>query len=186
MKFTAAQSFTSLADLLRFYSDADEIIYKNHCELVGHEIASLCHDARRSAARLQAHHEGESAAAIAHSYGITVVPDSWQVADGKLVYLAECTLQPPQIKVNIEAIAALAALMAQWADEQQRQWFTEAMLAEVATAHELFHLLETRAPKPTAELAAHCFARAFTHLPFSPLLYNVLLRRLAQGKGARG
>lgn len=184
MKFTAAQSFTSLTELLRFYGDADEIIYKNHCELDEQEIAVLCRDARRLAARLHTHHGAQDAAAVAESYGIAVVRDAWQVAEGKLVYLAECTLHPPQISLNTETIEALAGLMAQWADESERRWFTAATLAEVATAHELFHLLEPHAARATVELAAHCFARAFTALPFSPLLYHVLLARLARGKGA--
>lgn len=185
MKFTAAQRFTSLAELLRFYSDADEIVYKNHCELDEQEIAALCRDARRLAARLHARHSAQHAAAIAQSYGIAVMRDAWQVAGGKLVYLAECTLQPPQISLNIETITALAELLAQWANESERRWFSEQMLAEVATAHELFHLLQPNAALPTVELAAHCFARAFTSLPFSPLLYHVLLARLARGKGAQ-
>lgn len=183
MNFTAAQSFTSLAELLRFYSDADEIVYKTHCELGEQEIAALCREARRLAARLHEHHGLQDAAAIAQSYGIAVVRDAWQVADGKLIYLAECTLQPPQIRLNTEAIEALAALMARWAGEGERRWFTEEMLAEAATAHELFHLLEAHAAPATVELSAHCFARAFTALPFSPLLYDVLLQRLAQGQG---
>lgn len=185
MKFTAAQRFTSLAELLRFYGDADEIVYKNHCELDEQEIAALCRDARRLAARLHAHHGAQAAAAVAQSYGIVVVRDAWQVAEGKLVYLAECTRQPPQIRLNTEVISALAELLAQWAAESERRWFTEKMLVEVATAHELFHLLEPHAARAAAELAAHCFARAFTALPFSPLLYHVLLARLARGKGAQ-
>jgi hypothetical protein len=185
MKFTATQDFTSLAELQRFYSDADEIVYKNHCELDEQAIAALCRDARRLAARLHAHHGTQDAGAIAQSYGIAVVRNAWQTAEGKLVYLAECTLQPPQISLNIETIAALAELMAQWAPESEQRWFSEKMLAEVATAHELFHLLEPHAARATVELAAHCFARAFTALPFSPLLYHVLLARLVRGKGAQ-
>lgn len=185
MKFTAAQRFTSLAALLRFYSDADEIVYKNHCELDEQEIAALCRAARCLAARLHAHYGAQRAAVIAQSYGISVVRDAWQVAEGKRVYLAECTLHPPQISLNIETITALAKLMAQWATERERRWFTEETLVEVATAHELFHLLEPHAARATVELAAHCFTRAFTALPFSPLLYHVLLARLTRGEGAQ-
>lgn len=186
MNFTAAQSFTLLSDLLRFYSDADEIIYKSQSDLDEQEIAALCREARRLATRLHEHHGAQGAAAIAQRYGIEVVRDAWEVAAGKLIYLAECTAQPPQIRLNTEVIEALATLMARWAGESERCWFSAEVLAEVATAHELFHLLETHAAPATAELSAHCFARAFTALPFSPLLYQVLLQRLAQGKGEQG
>lgn len=182
MNFTAAQDFTSLTELLRRYADADEILYKSHCEWEEPVIAELCRNVRRSAQHIRAQWGERTPAALAEAYGIAVVHDRWQVADGKVIYLAECTQRPAQIRLNLTAIDALANLMPHWAEEQMRCWFTSDCLADVAIAHELYHLFERRPVTQREELAAHAFARALTALPFSPLLYQVLLQRLAKGE----
>ena len=186
MRFTAAQDFTSLTDLLRLYSDADEIGFKSHCRLDESEIAEACHRARRLAHHWRLHHEGLTPEEVAGRLGCRVLREPFhragQIAGGKVIYLAECYFPPraaeATIRVNTDAIHSLAVVMAQWANETERQWFTEVKISEVAIAHELFHLIEQRSSSALAELEAHAFARAFTALPFSPLLYNKLLSRL--------
>jgi len=187
MKLTAAQDFTSLTDLLRLYSDADEIVFKSHCHFDESEIAEACRHARRLARHWgqqgRLHHSARTAEEVAASLGCRVLHEAFQMAEGKVIYLAECSF-PPQtgeaiIRVNTDAVTSLAGLMAQWASEIEQPWFTEAKISEVAIAHELFHLIEQRPSSALAELEAHAFARAFTSLPFSPLLYNKLLARLS-------
>lgn len=190
MKFTSSQDFTSLTELLRFYSDADEIVFKNHCSLHEADIAEACHNGRWVANRLRLRNGAKSVEEIATGYGCRVVREAWQVADGKVVFLGECLLHHKDggavIRVNSDAIQSLANLMAQWADDAQHRWFSEEKIAEVVIAHELFHLLDQHSDTKTiltlVELAAHAFARTMVELPFSPLLYNALLNRLAAGK----
>jgi hypothetical protein len=188
MKFTAAQDFTSLAELLRLYGDADEIVFKSHCRLDETEIAEACHEARLLAQRLRLRHNARSAEEIAASLGCRLLREAWEVGEGKIVYLAECLFPPKTneatIRLNSDAVTSLAKLMAQWVSEAEKQWFTEAKISEVVVAHELFHVIERRPSSPLAELQAHAFARALTRLPFSPLLYQALLARLATGKKA--
>jgi hypothetical protein len=95
-----------------------------------------------------------------------------------VIYLAEASLQPACITVNVTAIAALTA--AAWqAPAEQRSWFTETAITEVAIAHELFHILAQQSSSPMAEAAAHQFAQALTGLPFSPHIYEAVLKRTA-------
>lgn len=186
MRFTAAQDFTSLAEMLRLYGDADEIVFKSQASLDETEIAEVCHEGRWLANRLRLRNGSKSVEEIATSYGCRIVREDWQVAEGKLVFLGEFLLHTTEggaaIRVNTAATKALEELMAQWADETQRRWFTEAKISEVVIAHELFHLVKQQPPSVPVELAAHAFARAMTELPFSTMLYNELLVRLALGK----
>ncbi len=184
MKFITAQNFTSLAELMRFYSDSDEIVFKSHSDLDEQGIAEICRHARRLVHHLTLRHGNKRAAEIAEFYGITVIREGWQTAEWRIAYLAECSLHPAKISLNAFVIKSLAGLMPQWANENELKWFTETQISEVATAHELCHLIEPRLKSSVAELTAHAFTRAFTSLPFSPLLYDVLLRRLLRGKGA--
>jgi hypothetical protein len=188
MNFIAAQDFTSLTELLRFYSDADEIVFKSHCRLDGAEIAEACHEARRLAHKLRLHHDERNAEEIAARLGCRILREGWQTGEGKIVYLAECSFPPKSneatIRLNTDAIASMAGLMAQWAGEAEQEWFAEARISQVAVAHELFHIIERRPSSPVAEIEAHAFARALTRLPFSPLLYQTLLARLATGRKA--
>lgn len=190
MKFTSTQDFTSLTELLKFYGDADEIVFKSHCSLYEADIAEACHNGRWAANRLRLRNGSKGVEEIAAGYGCRVVREAWQVADGKVVFMGECLLNHKDggavIRVNSDAIQSLANLMAQWADDSERRWFSEEKIAEVVIAHELFHLLDqhsgTKAILTLVELAAHAFARTMVELPFSPLLYNALLNRLAAGK----
>ncbi|MDX2041137.1 MAG: hypothetical protein SF097_07805 [Acidobacteriota bacterium] len=189
MKFTSTQDFTSLTELLRFYGDADEIVFKSQCTLNEADIAEACHNGRWLANRLRLRNGSKGVEGIVIGYGCRVVHEAWQVADGKIVFLGECLLHHKDggavIRVNSDATKSLAELMAQWADETERRWFSEEKIVEVVIAHELFHLLgqhsESRTASTLVELAAHAFARAMTELPFSPLLFNALLVRLATG-----
>lgn len=190
MKFTAVQDFTSLTELLRFYSDADEIVFKGHCRFDEAAIAEACHCARQLAHRLQTRFAKCGAEEIAISLGCKILRDGWQVGEGSVVYMAECLFPPKTgeatIRINIDAVRSLAELMSQWAGEVEREWFTQAKISEVAVAHELFHIIERRSSSPMAEMEAHAFARALTGLPFSPLLYHRLLARLAARTKAAG
>jgi hypothetical protein len=182
MKFRTRQDFATLAELTRFYSDFDEIVFKNHCDLDEQEIADLCRNARRLVHHLRLHHGTKRAADIAQAYGIVVIWEDWQKTGDGEISLARHTTHPPSISLNMDAIKSLADLMQHWANENELMWFTEQQIAEVATAHQLCCLIESR--MQSSELAAHVFARAFTALPFSPLLYSVLLIRLVKGKGS--
>jgi hypothetical protein len=182
MDLRAAQRFTSLAELLRFYSDADEIVFKSHCELEEQTIADLCREARRLAHRLRLRHGVRPAAEIARLYGVEVVREERLAAAGQMAALAERTLHPPRISLQAAAIRRLAKLLPRWVGESERVWFIEPKISEAVTAHELYHIIQQHAPSPSVALAAHAFARAFAELPFSPLLYHVLAMRLAKGR----
>lgn len=193
MNLSAAQDFFSLTELLRFYGDVDEIVFKSHGHPAFHfdesEIAKVCHDARRLAHHLQVHHGEKNAEKIATSLGCTILREAWEVAENKVIYLAECSLRTKTsgaaIRINTHATKLLADFQKLWTTESEQEFFTEAKITEVVIAHELFHLVEQRPPSTLVELEAHAFARAFTQLPFSPLLYNALLQKLATGKKVR-
>lgn len=186
MKFTTFQDFTSLTDLMRHYGDADEIVFKSHCQLDESAIAESCRDGRRLAHHLVLHNGSKTGEEIAANYGCRIVRETWDVAEGQMVFFAECLIQPDGsgavIRVNTETIKSLADVMISWASESEIQWFSEAKITEVVIAHELYHLIEQRTVSTSSELAAHAFARAFTALPFSPLIYNALIIRLKTGK----
>jgi len=55
------------------------------------------------------------------------------------------------------------------------EWFTEPDIAEVITAHELYHLLARQPSSPAVERSAHAFARNLLKLPFCPTLYEKIL-----------
>lgn len=182
MNFPAAPDFTSLIELLRFYGDADEIVFKSHSRLGEPAIAEACREGRRLANHLRMRDGSQNADEIAVSHGFAVAREAWRVADGKIIYLGECSLRPPVIRINTEATGSLAGLTSHLAGENNWEFFTEAKITEAAVAHELFHMIARRAPSTAVELQAHAFARAFTELPFSPLLYEALLKKLASGK----
>jgi hypothetical protein len=182
MKFTNRQDFATLTELMRFYSDVDEIVFKNHCDLDEQDIADLCRNARRLEHHLRLHYGAKRAADIAQTYGIVVVREELEKAEEKSISLAQHSIHPPTINLNMDAIRSLAEVMRYWAGENELVWFTEAQIIEVATAHQLYRLIEPRLS--SSELAAHAFTRAFTALPFSPLLYTVLLIRLLKGRAS--
>ncbi len=175
------QSFTSFDSLFRFFSDADEIVFQLYFKVSDVQIATLCREARHLAHHLQAHFGSRRTAEIAAAYGVEVAQTRWQAAAGQVIYLGECTLQPPKINLNLDAIEALREFGQRMAGKDEKRWFSERQIGEVATAHELYHIIRQRSSSQPVELAAHAFARAFTELPFSGLLYNVLLWQLKRG-----
>lgn len=116
---------------------------------------------------------------LAAACGIAIRYETLPRAFGRVSYLAEASLQPPRITVNTTALAQIAACAAQvpigW-----RPWLAVEALAEVVVAHELYHLLTQQASRPTVEDAAHEFAQQLTGLPFSPRVYEALLKQAAQ------
>lgn len=115
---------------------------------------------------------------LAEACGIPIKYETLPLAFGRVIYLAEASLQPPQITVNTTAIATLVEAAAQ-APAEHRNWFTEAAITEVAIAHELYHIIAHQPSSKAAELRAHEFAQALTGLPFSPHVYEALLKQAA-------
>jgi hypothetical protein len=171
----------SFAALRSFFSDADEIVFQLHFGLDEERIAALCREARHRAHLLRQHFGSRTAEEVARVYGIEVIRDRWQTGEG-IVYLAECMLHPPKIRLNLDAIESLAEIGRRRAGEGDRQWFAESRIIEAVTAHELYHIIRQHPSSPSIELAAHCFAREFAGLPFSALLYEVLLRLRKTGQ----
>jgi hypothetical protein len=95
-----------------------------------------------------------------------------------VIYLAEASLRPARITVNTTAIANLAEAAGQ-APAEYRNWFTEAAITEVVIAHELYHILTAQPSSKPAESRAHEFAQALTGLPFSPHVYEAVLKQTA-------
>lgn len=178
-RFSATQNFTVLSDLMRLFSDADEIVYRSFCDLEPDEIAMLCRDARRLASHVRLRNPGRKMADIVRDYGVSVRREEWETAG--ILFFAECEMSPPLIRLNTGTISALAGLMRLWAPESDLHWFSDETISEVATAHELSHILDPARPSKTRELHAHAFAREATGLPFSPLLYDDLLQRMSKG-----
>jgi hypothetical protein len=175
---------TSFADLLSFYSDTDESI----SEKLGHAsdadaeaAAEQCRAARHLAARLRLHYRTRSAEEIARAYGVELLHEQWPLVCGRVVYLAESRLRPPQIKLNRQAAAKLAELGERVPGEAQ-EWFGKARVTEVVIAHELYHVVAEQPSRPAVEVAAHAFARELTGLPFSPLLYEAMLREVVSSQ----
>jgi hypothetical protein len=98
---------------------------------------------------------------------------------GRVIYLAEASLQPPRIIVNTTAIAKLAECAAQ-VPAEQRPWFTARVITEVVIAHELYHILAQQASSQAVESRAHEFAQTLTGLPFSPHIYEAALKQAAR------
>jgi hypothetical protein len=175
-RITAAQPCpTSFGEWLRFYSDADEAIAEKLGRAESVTVAEQCRAARRLAARLHAHYQTRRAEEVARAYGVEVGRDRWPGVSGPFVYLAESRLRPPQVRLNMQPIAKLA----EWAffvPDDLAEWLSEAQITNVIVAHELYHIIAEQHSRPAVEVAAHAFAREFTGLPFSPLLYEALLR----------
>jgi hypothetical protein len=175
-RITAAQPCpTSFDEWLRFYADADEAIAEKLGRAEAETVAEQCREARRLAARLHAHYQTRRAEEVARAYGVEVERDQWPGMNGPLVYLAESRLRPPQIRLNTQPIAKLAEWAVFVADDLAG-WFAEAQITNVVVAHELYHIIAEQPSRPAVEAAAHAFAREFTGLPFSPLLYEAVLR----------
>lgn len=148
--------------------------------------APLCREAAALARRLRKEHGQVGMADLAAAHGVRISEDCWQVAGGRMLALAECSPRPPEIRLNREALAQLAARLAarRGIDQSLDHWLSERSLTELAIAHELWHLLSRQSPGPAVESAAHAFARELTGMPFSPRLCESLLR-LAPMREAR-
>jgi hypothetical protein len=178
-RITAAEPCpTSFAEWLRFYADADEAIYEKLGQAEASAVAEQCRDARRLAARLRSHYQTRRAEEVARAYGVEIERDQWPGVCGPFVYLAESRLRPPRIRLNTQPVAKLAEWSLFLTDELAG-WFTEAQITNVVIAHELYHVIAEQPSRPAVEMAAHAFAREFTGLPFSPLLYEAMLREVA-------
>lgn len=171
-----ALHYTTFDKLLRTYADADEIVFERAAGAGAEAAAELCRSARRRAESLRLRFGRSQAAEVARSYGVEVTSAEWETAEGRVVHLAECSLRPPRILINAAAIKTCAGAAREMSWGHEVQWFSEGEITEIATAHELYHILDRQPSSVGAELAAHAFARAFTGLPFSPLLYHELLR----------
>lgn len=115
---------------------------------------------------------------LAAACGIPIKYETLPLAFGRVIYLAEASLRPPSITVNTTAIATLVEAAAQ-APVEHRDWFTKAAITEVVIAHELYHILTQQPSSKPTEFSAHEFAQALTGLPFSPHLYEALLKQAA-------
>jgi hypothetical protein len=113
---------------------------------------------------------------IAEACGIALTYERLPLAFGRVIYLAEASLQPPRITVNRTAIATLVEAAVQAPPEHQG-WFSETAITEVVIAHELYHILTRQPTSRLVEEQAHEFAQALTGLPFSPRVYEALLKQ---------
>lgn len=116
---------------------------------------------------------------IAEACGIVIRYETLPLAFGRVIYLAEASLQPSRITVNTTAIATLAEFAAQ-APADWRAWFTAGAIREVVIAHELYHILAQQASRPKVEPLAHAFAQRLTGVPFSPYVYEAILKQAAR------
>jgi hypothetical protein len=178
-RITAARPCpTSFDEWLRFYADADEAIYEKLGKAEAQTVAEQCRAARRLAARLHAHYQTRRAEEVARAYGVEIERGQWPCLSGPFVYFAESSLRPPQIRLNTQPVAKLT----EWAffvTGDLAGWFAEAQITNVVVAHELYHIIAEQPSRPAVEVAAHAFAREFTGLPFSPLLYEAVLREIS-------
>jgi len=134
-------------------------------------------DPRLLVDRLRQLHGDVSAQELARTYGIEILRESWRVADGRLIYFAECSFDPPKMTLNAEAIELAARAGSDCSAEDERRWFTESRIAEAVIAHELYHILARQSSAPEVESAANEFARIFTGAPFPLSRYEMVLRR---------
>ena len=133
--------FASFESLVRFFSDADEIVFQLYFQVGDEQIAALCREGRETAHHLQAHFGARRAADLAAVYGVEVTRARWRAAEDRVVYLGECRLQPPAITLNLDAIEALQAFGCRMAGEEEKRWFSEAQICEaVSRGLRAFHL----------------------------------------------
>jgi hypothetical protein len=126
--------------------------------------------------RLRRLHGDVSASELARIYGVEVLFDAWRAADGRLIYFAECRSKPPIIILNTMAIEQAARSVPGDISEDQRHWFCQSQIAEVIIAHELYHILTQQPSSHEIESSAHEFAQNLTGIPFSPLIYESVLK----------
>ena len=174
------QSFTSFDSLLRFFSDADEIVFQMFSKIDDQQIACLCREARHLADHVHMHFGTREAADLAQVYKVEISRERLQPDGEPALLLAKCTLRPPKIELRAGAIEGLAEYGQSVAGKNEKRWFAESQIIEVVTAQELYHIIRQNSSSPAAKMGAHCFARTFTGIPFSSLLYYTLLLQ-AQG-----
>ncbi len=116
---------------------------------------------------------------LASACAIPIKYERLPLAFGRVVYLAEASLQPPGITVNLTAIEKITTNSAEIPDAH-RVWFTEAALIEIIIAHELYHILAQQPSSRMAEIHAHDFAQALTGLPFATTVYEEILRQTTE------
>ncbi|MFZ4794338.1 MAG: hypothetical protein ACOYLN_09405 [Blastocatellia bacterium] len=127
----------------------------------------MCAEARR----LAAGEGGAATSAVASRYGVEVVEEHWQAAGGRMVYLAECSIEPRRIVLNRGVIDLI--------EERGTGIFRSSdavTCGDIVVAHELYHLIARRPSSPVVELEAHVFARALTGWKYSPLILEHILR----------
>lgn len=138
--------------------------------------AELFGDAVRFAEFLRDDYPDCSPAKLATFFGISIVSDIWQVANGQIIYLAECRMDPDEIRLNQSVICQIAQLAQREFSPGEQAWATAAQITEVIVAHELFHILKAEPACPLTENAAHVFVETWLGMPFSPLRYQHLLQ----------
>jgi hypothetical protein len=175
MSLGVTRSFQSFDSLLRFYSDADEIVFQLSSKLDDQELACVCRESRQTADHLRKHFGACGTSELARVFGVEILQERRQAGEEQASGLGECVLRPPTIKLKLDSIERVAKVGRSVAGADRQPWFTEEHITEVVVAYELHQIVRQRFPSPSIETAAHCFARAFTGTPFSGLLYQSLL-----------
>jgi hypothetical protein len=116
---------------------------------------------------------------LAAACAIPVKYERLPFAFGRVVYLAEASLQPLGITVNLTAIEKITNCALEVPDEY-RVWFSAAALSEIIVAHELYHILAQQPSSRVVEIHAHNFAQALTGLPFAPTVFEEILRQTTE------
>lgn len=140
----------------------------------------MCAEARRQASAEQ----GASATLVARRYGVAIEEDRWKTADGRIGYLAECSMKRRRITLNRELIDLVEERgdfifkpPRQKAGQDLGQLAGTVTCAELVIAHELYHLITRRPSSPVVELEAHVFARALTGWLYSPIIIEQILKQ---------
>lgn len=140
----------------------------------------MCAEARRQASAEQ----GASATLVAGRYGVAIEEDRWKTADGRIGYLAECSMKRRRITLNRELID-LVEERGDFIFKPPRPQVVQDLgqlagtvtCAELVIAHELYHLITRRPSSPVVELEAHVFARALTGWLYSPIIIEQILKQ---------
>lgn len=144
----------------------------------------MCAEARHQASAEQ----GASATLVAGRYGVAIEEDRWKTADGRIGYLAECSIKRRRITLNRELIdlveergdfifKPLRPQVVQDLGQNLGQLARAVTCAELVIAHELYHLITRRPSSPVVELEAHVFARALTGWLYSPIIIEHILKQ---------
>lgn len=144
----------------------------------------MCAEARHQASAEQ----GASATLVAGRYGVAIEEDRWKTADGRIGYLAECSMKRRRITLNRELIDLVEERgdfifkpphpqVVQDLGQNLGQLAGTVTCAELVIAHELYHLITRRPSSPVVELEAHVFARALTGWLYSPIIIEHILKQ---------